>query len=729
MNRHELMSKIKEKIKVEGRSSLYNPLLQKPTRLEPVGPGSYPGGLGGYAYIGPPPDFGGSYGAYQDDKGRIQVGVKSSKMFSMYDGAPVQLYSELKPEERQALLSQIEEANESHKCSHCRSELLISVAGQIESSTVHCPHCGSEMGDAVEKIKQCISKLGSKENVMAEAEKAKEPLHIGTDAKDVAKEAMKVEMPQEAHPHEKPKKAEMMEHEGHKPEEYKAMEELAKAPAKASVEESAATSVKRQRMLRAKAAIEKHQAKRVAAKSESRRDLSIETRAALRRELKHAAVHNPEIFEQAKKNEKLAPICASIERTMGERSFDAKTLSEIKRELRIASALNPELFEQAKAHYKLAPICAQVEKTLYSRSERAKCRAELKALAKVDVEAAEEAKEELDFVAPEILMEEPVEFHPEAEGMDMEKEKEMEAAMEEHMAESKEEHKEEAGMAESYEAKSESEEEEEEAEAAMSMKTEHLASIASLKGEKIEMSLYNEESANPFWNLVVDGEPVARINLADQKDSDQIRASFVSDAYAENFGNLIGSVGLEKVLEVSNAKVFAHRIDESEITARLREKAKAEAKAEMSDKMETLRSDFMRAVSLAMVAADKNFYQEDSGNALKGGLFNALVQAGLSEQHAVWAIEAGFEDAPEYFKFVTDKAIEIMDTPKEARESLEKHIMASGKIEIKASEPEEDSLMNRLIKSSVNAVAMGGIVNGEDKTEVRKNLGLTSNRR
>ena len=704
MNRDEMMSKIKEKIQVEARTSLYNPLLQKPTRLEPVGPGSYPGGLGGYAYIGPPPDFGGSYGCYQDDKGRKQFGIKSSKMFSMYDGAPVQLYSELKPEERQALLSQIEEGSELHKCTHCRSELLISVAGAVDSSSVHCPHCGSEMEGAMEKVKQCISKFGSKENVMAESEKAVAPLQVGTEAKDVAKEAMKTEMPQEAHPHEKPKKAEMMEHEGSKPAEYKAMEELAKAPAKASAEAEAEEAEEEEK--KAKAEAEEAEVN----SSLNRKARMIRARAAI------------EKYKARKKAE------ASAE------NFDAKTLAAVKRELRLAATFHPEIFAKAKAHSKLAPICAQVEKTLHSKEDRAKCRAELMALAKVDIKAAEEAKEELEFVAPEILMEEPVEFERNEEH---EEQHEAEAAKM-HSAEEEEKKahsSEEAEAAEQMHCESEEEEkkahsaEEEESEESLSMKTEYLASLSSLKGEKIEMSLYGEESSNPFWNLVVDGEPVARIHLQDQKDSDQIRASFVSDAYAQNFGNLIGQVGLNKVLEVSNAKVFAHQIDESEITARLREKAKLEAAAEMGEKMETLRSDFLRAVSLAMVAADKNFYQEEAGNALKGGLFNALIQAGLSEQHAVWAIEAGFEDAPDYFKFVTDKAIEIMDTPKEARDSLEKHIMASGKIEIKASEPEEDSLMNRLIKSSVNAVAMGGIAGGENKSEVRKQLGLNPKRR
>ena len=138
MDRQELMTKIRDKIQVEGRSSTYNPLIQKPVQLNPIGPGNYANGIGGYAYVGPPPDFGGSYGAYQDAKGFTQVGIKASKMFSMADGSPMQLHAELTDEERTALLSQLEEASELHKCPHCRSELCISVASALEPEQGQC---------------------------------------------------------------------------------------------------------------------------------------------------------------------------------------------------------------------------------------------------------------------------------------------------------------------------------------------------------------------------------------------------------------------------------------------------------------------------------------------------------------------------------------------------------------------------------------------------------------
>jgi copper chaperone CopZ len=690
MNREELMSKIKEKIQVEGRSSTYNPLIQKPVQLNPIGPGNYANGVGGYAYVGPPPDFGGSYGAYQDTSGFTQIGIKASKMFSMVDGSPMQLTAELTEEERQALLAQLEEASELYKCPHCRSELCISVASALESEKVHCPHCASAMDGAIEKVKSVYSKLQEKQmstNVKAAEEKAKEPLKVGSDAKDIAKEAMKAETPAQTHTHEKAEKAQMMEPEV-KVQEIKPMDELAKAPVKAEADE-AAKKEEAEKAEKAKAEAEKEEK----AKAEKKEKLQ----AAFAKYKARKAVKA--------KAEAKAKMEAKAE------AFDAKTLMALKRELRVMATVDADKFAEVKKHPKLAKICAEVEKTLHSKSVRAQVRAELKALASEDMEAAEEAKKELEFVAPEILVEEPVSFEIAEEG-------------EEH------EEKKAEGAEEMCDAPAEAAEEIPAEEEALSMKTEFLASMEALKGEKVEMSLYGEDSENPFWNVMIDGEPVARIHLADQNDAASIRASFTTEAYADNLGKLIGEMGAKKILPMVQAKFFAHQIDESAITARIREKAKLEAKAEMEEKIGTLRSDFLRAVGTVMAAADKNFYQEEGRHALKGGLFNALVQAGLTEQHAVWAIEAGFESAPEYFNFVMDKAVEMMDMPKEARESLEKTISASGKIDVQGSEPEqEESLVDRLVKSSVSAIAMGGSVSGENREVIRSQMGLKSTRR
>jgi len=231
--------------------------------------------------------------------------------------------------------------------------------------------------------------------------------------------------------------------------------------------------------------------------------------------------------------------------------------------------------------------------------------------------------------------------------------------------------------------------------------------------------------------LVVDAEPVGRIYLQDQENHEQIRAGFVADSYAENFGAAISKVGVPKMLGLVKARLFAHNIDDSSLTERIRTKAQAEAKAEFDAKVETLRQDFVSAALTAISAADKNMYQgKEESNALKAGLFNSLVQAGLSEQHAVWAIEAGFEESAAYLNFITQKAIEIMDQPKEARAAFEKIVAESGKLEVaQTQQPEEETLADRLVRSSITASSMGKVVSGEDKKEVRASIQLSANRR
>lgn len=754
MTKEQVLSKMKEKIQssstqVEGRTSLYNPLLQKPVRLEPIGPGSYPSGLGGYSYLGPPPDFGGSYGSYVDSAGRKQYGIMSSKIFNLYDGTPVALHSELSPEERDALLAQMDEMGFETKCQACRSELLVSIASPLDATDLHCPYCATVMGGTAEAVKMCKAQYDEKhvkpvtqenvvetpaedkptEQVEQEGNMAKQEVvqakkedegkvQMGSDAKDIAKEGMKLDAPKDLNAEMKPAKVELMEHadSAKKVEEYKAMDEAAKELAKASTEAPAAEAPVAAAPAPVAAPVATPEADQ--AKVEAAVNAFREKRKAQKTEAK---------VEEMKARR--ARIVAAAQK----RKLEA--------ELRTMAVADAAQFEEVKKHPKMAAICAEVEKKLLTKEKRVAAAVELADLIKKDPAKGERVKAELQYKAPEILVEmegvakpmvegEPVAEAPVAEEAPMEMAPEA-MADEVPMAE-------EAPIAEAAgeaceaneEEKKEEEKEEKEAEAAVAMQIETLANIAELPGTRVEMSLYAEETENPFWNVTVDAEPVGRIFLQDYENPEQIRASFVADSYPKSFAELVQRVGLTKVLDMTKARIFAHRIDETEIGSRIREQVKAEVKAEFDAKVETVREDFLRAVETAVVAANKNLYSEESRNALKGGLFNSLVSAGLSEDGAVWAIEKGFESAPEFFKFVTAKAKEIMDNTPEARSAIEKLIAEAGVQMPEVEQPsEEKSLVERLVKSSAETLALGGVLGGENREEIRKQLGFASTRR
>lgn len=708
--------KVEAAMKVEGRTGLYNPLLQKPVALEPVGPGSYPAGLGGYAYIGPPADFGGSYGCFVDDQGRKQYGVKSAKQFSIYDGAPVALHSEVSSQEREALLSQMDEMSEPYKCEHCRAEL--SVSAPIKAEKVHCPLCSSEMEGAVEKVKNCYSKLEEKEM----STKTKEAVKAEAD---LAKEAMKVESPKE-------------------------VQEAIKAPAAADMVDPSNS--------------------KDASNQDSLKELDLDKETKVKSKLEAAA--RKERMESARKafqeKKRKSAMAALKQRKEIKAAADAKKIEALKKELRITATFEPAKFAELKAKPNLAAICAEIESKLYTRKERDQVRAELATLANENPAEYARAKKELEFHAPEILMDEPKEEGTkaaDAKPVEQAKEeptktKEAEAAMPpamaaDPMAAKKEEpSKEEPTKTKEADAsadpmaaaKKEEATKTKEAEAAKpqdpmdgqplegndmpmeAMKHEFLAALASLKGEKIEMSLHGEEGQDPFWNVIVDAEPVGRIHLADQENAETIRAGFVADSYANNFAQAMQQVGVEKMMTLTKARLFAHRLDDSKSMERVAAKAKLEAKAEFDAKVSTMRQDFIRSVQTAMVASDKNFYPDQ--HELKGGIFTALAQLAIEPKAAVWAIEAGFEAAPQYFDFITQKAIDIMDMPADARKSFEDVVKASGKVAIAdQAQPEEESLRDRLVKASHNAIAIGEVVGGEDKEAVRASLNLSARRR
>ena len=713
MLRQNLLTKLKEKAKtqVEGRSSLYNPLLMKPKTMYPVGPGNNVDGLGGYAYIGPPPDFGGSYGAYEDEKGQKFVGAKSSKMYSAFTGQPIPMTAELSDAEKKVLLSQLEEHTEEHKCSACRSNLVMSIA-KYAAEDIHCPHCGTKLEGAMEKVKQSVSKL--QENDM---EKVQEPK--AAEVKPVAQAAPVAEglkVPGNAGMPAAPAAAAPQP--GVSDDGGMAAPTGQPAATAASADPEADKKAKEEK--EAEAAKKKDDEAAEKAKEEKAEKEKAEAAVANK---KRVSAMLTDYRARRAANKTTAKKDGAKESSMKKRFPVA--LSALKKDLRIMAACDPVKFAEVSKNPKLAKVCAEVKSKVLSKALRIKARAELKILASEDPEAHKEASEELEFVAPEILVEED-EGAPAAEG-DEKPAAEAEAAAP--AAEGDEKPAAEAG-----EEGGEAAEGEDDAMALEAMEFEQLANIDQLPMERVEMNLYQGDSPNPFWNLTVDAEPVARIYLADQDKAEDIRASFTSDAYAENLGSAIQQVGLKKLLKIVKAKLWAHKIDAKEVTARLRDSAKeavkAELKKEFDEKRGTMRKDFLNAMALAMVAADKGLYSADLGSvALKGAFFNYLVGAGFESSKAKRVIEASFDEgSSQYFQSMMNHAVEIMDMSEETKQVFEKTALGASKQDVAA--PEEDNLRDRLVQSSLNAVAMSGGAGGEDRkrSDIRTGLGFSARR-
>ena len=117
----------------------YNPLLQKPTSLDPVRP------WGWYWYYGPDPASGCSYGQYHDeDYDFDMISVKDNIVYSPATGKPMHFVG-LVPEDEIKEKTTVtgDQFAECHAmCTSCKAE-LVSDYDLSEMDKVHCVKCGS----------------------------------------------------------------------------------------------------------------------------------------------------------------------------------------------------------------------------------------------------------------------------------------------------------------------------------------------------------------------------------------------------------------------------------------------------------------------------------------------------------------------------------------------------------------------------------------------------------
>ncbi len=200
-----------------------------------------------------------------------------------------------------------------------------------------------------------------------------------------------------------------------------------------------------------------------------------------------------------------------------------------------------------------------------------------------------------------------------------------------------------------------------------------------ISADAIDCRLYAAGSANPFWNVSVHGEPLARIDLQSQDRPEEIKALFVSPTYGETIAKASAMVkgGLRAVLASSRARYFALKVDKTEIGKRIEASVKADADKVVAEKLGELQNKFIECMATAAIGFDRNFFP--GGNPLKDSFFQVLSQFGVENAKAVRIIEAAFADgsAP-YFKALAQQATKLMDMEKTAFNQVRATILEAG---------------------------------------------------
>jgi hypothetical protein len=180
----------------------------------------------------------------------------------------------------------------------------------------------------------------------------------------------------------------------------------------------------------------------------------------------------------------------------------------------------------------------------------------------------------------------------------------------------------------------------------------------------VELNLFHEDSDNPHYTVMVKGEPVAKIALADQTLPQDQHELFLQPDYPQFVLEGIEQFGLADTLQSVHARYYAAKAFEGAVAAEMKKSAAADMVGESRRHIAKVKDDLGNVAALVIEASLKNYIVE---NPLRDALVQQMRSAGVDADSAVDLVEEGFRQAgSQYFTMILSKAEEWMGAPKEA---------------------------------------------------------------
>lgn len=221
--------------------------------------------------------------------------------------------------------------------------------------------------------------------------------------------------------------------------------------------------------------------------------------------------------------------------------------------------------------------------------------------------------------------------------------------------------------------------EDEESEEADAMKYECLQSMEEVKAMKVErnglaMTFWSDEKGvSPYWTVQANGKPIAEIHLADQKNSEEIRAFFCDESkYPQAVEQSASSVGLYDMLTGVSARFYANAVNNADFAKKMKAQAMASVSEARVEKLADLRRDFVDAIAVSAEALNKGIMKKP--NTLKAAFVKTLSNLGVHNSALV--VEAAFaEGFNSFMDQVVADAQEYLEMPKDAFAHAKKMIL------------------------------------------------------
>lgn len=159
---------------------------------------------------------------------------------------------------------------------------------------------------------------------------------------------------------------------------------------------------------------------------------------------------------------------------------------------------------------------------------------------------------------------------------------------------------------------------------------------------QVTMILFTAEAENPFYVMLIDGTPVARVALQDQENAAGLKDTFVSPQYADSVATAVKNSPLKEVLDSIKAKTYVAMVETLDVVT----KKVAEERKKIEEEAKTRTEGFVTALletsGIVIEAGLKNFIVH---NPVKAALVERIHASGVDEMAAVKIVEDSWRAA------------------------------------------------------------------------------------
>jgi len=191
----------------------------------------------------------------------------------------------------------------------------------------------------------------------------------------------------------------------------------------------------------------------------------------------------------------------------------------------------------------------------------------------------------------------------------------------------------------------------------------NIEALADVQAEQVDLILTREESDDPQYVVLVDGNPLAKVALSDQPESltTDHPEMFLDEDYPRFVLEGINNFGLDQTLKSINARYYAAAAQEGALAEQMKTAAAHQLEGEHRIRLAEMKETLLNTANIVLEGSIKNYILD---NPLRDEMVRLMKSAGVDESAAIDIFETAFRSkGPETIQAIFTKAEEWMGAP------------------------------------------------------------------